>query len=183
MKSASLLLALVIIGLNVARETNAQVVDISACRDIEDRLSRFDCYENLNEAPVVRQSQTEEASTAVITSPDTVPIQTLESSSPAAVPEEEEVAGFGRQEPDRATVVSGGDDEKELRDIVTALEKTGPNIWTITLSSGQLWRQMEGKPYRLEVGDNVRIYQSFWGKSYRLTAPRLASFIQVQRIE
>jgi hypothetical protein len=159
MKFAPLLLVLSVFASMVAPHISAQVVDISTCREIQDRLARFDCYENLDEAQVVRQSQPDE------------------------VPAEQEVAGFGREETRTAAVVSGDNNEKQLRDTIAALEQMGPNIWTITLSSGQVWRQMEGKPYRLEVGDSVRIYQSFWGKSYRLTAPRLASFIQVQRIE
>jgi hypothetical protein len=183
MKFAPLLLVLSVFASMVAPHISAQVVDISTCREIQDRLARFDCYENLDEAQVVRQSQPDEVPAAVVTSPKPTPVETRGSRPPAAVPAEQEVAGFGREETRTAAVVSGDNNEKQLRDTIAALEQMGPNIWTITLSSGQVWRQMEGKPYRLEVGDSVRIYQSFWGKSYRLTAPRLASFIQVQRIE
>ena len=176
--------------------SNAQVVDISECRALTDRLARFDCYEKLAEEPdpvTAGQVINEPSIDAPVQIPaETAAVSTVENViRPPAIQQEEAVreeqpatvADFGRQAQESARLVTGEDEESELHDEITALEQSGPNRWLVTLSSGQVWRQMEGKPYRLRVGDEVRIYQTFWGNAYRLTAPRLASFIQVERVK
>jgi hypothetical protein len=70
-----------------------------------------------------------------------------------------------------------------LTDTIAALEQRMPNLWLITLTSGQRWVQMLNKPYAMKVGDEVRIYPTIWGGSYRLTASRLSGYIQVQRVD
>jgi hypothetical protein len=184
MKRLPLLLAALVCGSMIVPCGTAQVVDISGCRAISDRLDRFDCYENLGDGPLVQPSRGAEM--PVVTEPDTrdIPVESNAGEAETVyVSSPDPVDGFGRESTDSVAVVSGTGDSKELQDTIAALEQSGPNLWTVTLSSGQKWRQMVSKPYRLQVGDPVRIYQSFWGKSYRLSAPRLASFIQVQRVE
>lgn len=70
-----------------------------------------------------------------------------------------------------------------LTDTIASLKQNAAHMWVITLSSGQVWRQMYTQNYNLEAGDKVKIYPSGWGDAYRLTTERLGSFIQVQRIE
>jgi hypothetical protein len=70
----------------------------------------------------------------------------------------------------------------ERIDTVAAIEERQLNVALITLKSGQKWLQMISKRYPLEEGDEVRIYPSGFGDSYRLTATRMSGFIQVERI-
>ena len=89
------------------------------------------------------------------------------------------VESFGRE---RARVVENEDGREELRDVVTDIE-TYRNMLTITLASGQVWRQTHTRRFNLREGDEVRIYPSAWGESYRLETDRLNGFIQVGRVQ
>lgn len=92
------------------------------------------------------------------------------------------VESFGRPQTG-ARVVEGLDGAAELIDTVAELEQLGPNIWLIQLEGGQRWQQMLSKRYNLQEGDEVRIYPTRWGENFRLTAPRLSGYIQVERID
>jgi hypothetical protein len=101
--------------------------------------------------------------------------------SPAPAAAEATVGGFGRGTSD-ARVVEG-DAGSELIDTVASLQQTGPSRWLITLTSGQQWQQMISKRYSLEVGDEVRIYPTRWGSSFRLSSERAGGYIQVERVD
>lgn len=90
------------------------------------------------------------------------------------------VDSFGRQE---ARVVQDEDGNGELFDTVASLEQLGPNLWRIELTGGQRWQQMLSKRYALQVGDDVKIYKTGWGSSFRLSVERLGGYIQVERID
>lgn len=72
---------------------------------------------------------------------------------------------------------------KELTDTIAEVKKYGANTRTITLSSGQVWRQMYDQTYDLKPGDKITIKPTGWGTAYRLYCDRLGSFIQVRRID
>lgn len=95
-------------------------------------------------------------------------------SAPASVDD------FGREQ---ARIVQADDGKDELIDTVAALQQLGPNLWIITLESGQRWQQMLSKRYALQAGDEVRIYPTRWGSSFRLSVERLGGYIQVERID
>lgn len=90
------------------------------------------------------------------------------------------VDDFGRQQ---ARVVQDAGGNGELIDTVADLEQLGPNLWLITLEGGQRWQQMLSKRYGLQVGDQVRIYSTRWGSSFRMSVERLGGYIQVERID
>jgi hypothetical protein len=75
------------------------------------------------------------------------------------------------------------DGKSELIDTVAALEERGPGLWLITLEGGQQWQQMISKRYALQVGEEIRIYPTRWGGSYRLASERIGGFIQVERVD
>ncbi len=75
--------------------------------------------------------------------------------------------------------------EEELPGIVasiTELREHVPNAWRITLDNGEVWLQVEPKPYRLRTGMQVRVYPTNWGPSHRLTGLNLNGFIRVQQV-
>jgi len=180
----------------------AQVVDISDCRSIEDRLERFDCYEGLDAAEAAQSTVTRENATAarlpvsaaqnlpVIRRPvnnavvkNSTPSDSAEQIQPQAT-ENSEVADFGKKSTSgNARLGTGEDGSTEMFDTIVALEQRRQNLWLITLESGQQWLQQNSKRYTMAKGDEVRIYPSIWGKSYRLTVERLGSYIQVERVD
>lgn len=171
---------------------SAQVVNISGCRAIEDRLQRFDCYESLEAAdasdagvpqPQAPRTAAPVQSRVVDTAPAPAPA-TREQPATLAPQNDQAVSTFGtRSEPPSARVAEDEDGRAELLDTIAALEQRGPNLWLITLESGQKWAQMLSKRYPVNAGDDVRIYPTRFGGAYRLTAPRLSGFIQVQRMD
>ena len=52
----------------------------------------------------------------------------------------------------------------------------------ITLDNGQVWEQINSKRFALEKGDEVRIYPTRWGSSYRLASLSHKGYIQVKRL-
>ena len=104
------------------------------------------------------------------------------------------VEGYGRREPPASSaglerygrpeprVVTDEDGDEILYDRIEALQKI-PAGWLITLESGQVWRQMNSKRYRLREGQEVKIKPARWGNSYRLSVSQLGSFIQVERVK
>jgi hypothetical protein len=107
--------------------------------------------------------------------------------APAARPEvavNEEIDKFGTTAAaDNAELVEGKSGKTELIDTVASVEQRLPTLALITLKSGQKWMQTINKRYLLKAGDEVRIYPSSFGKAYRLTAPRISGFIQVERLQ
>lgn len=177
----------------------AQVVDISACRTITDSLERFACYEKLAgtttdvqpvAAPVsaANPPQLQPPIAKIVDTRENVPVSPAiappEDSAQPAIEQSQDVNLFGRISATvKARLVKGSEGKDELIDTVAALEQIGPQLLQVTLQNGQQWQQMQNKVYRLRVGDEVRIYPTRWGISYRLSGTRLASYIQVQRVD
>jgi len=71
---------------------------------------------------------------------------------------------------------------EELNSQVAALREIQPGRLEITLVNGQVWRQTNSDRYRLRTGHDVRIYPSRFGHYFRLSAPALRGFVQVERV-
>ena len=65
---------------------------------------------------------------------------------------------------------------------ITSLRLRAPNLYLITLDSGQVWSQQVAERYSLRVGQRVRVYESKWGSSKRLEADGVKGFIQVELV-
>ena len=66
---------------------------------------------------------------------------------------------------------------------VAALRAIQPGRVEVTLANGQVWRQTYSDSYNLLVGHEVKIYPSGFGQYFRLSAPELRGFIQVERVK
>lgn len=187
--------------------STVQAADISDCRAIQDRLARYACYDSWDTAAgtVSRSRSSAPAPAAQNNGSQSARVEAVEEEEssffglgrifnrdaadvqPEATTEAapvSELDGFGRtDESDNARVLEGADGKSELVDTIASLEQYGPVMLRITLESGQEWQQMYSKSYPLKVGDEVRIYPTRWGSSYRLSAARLAGYIQVKRVE
>jgi hypothetical protein len=149
------ILCLVALAPAVAQNT----VDISRCMDIGSTAERIRCYDALADE-VRARSRTPVAATP---NPD------------------EKLGSFGKES--RPRVVDTKDDRAELHDRIEALRTTPSGAWIVTLASGQVWQQSIPGSYNLSRGQEVRIYPSKWGSTYRLAAQDRSGFIQVQRVK
>lgn len=206
--TVSILLAATLVLLSTI--SSAQLVDISDCRAIEDRLERFDCFESLGtaEAPAAAtnnsattNSATTNSSTSTkppVFNPGGLPVvkrpantSVIQTEAKESAPQTADTATtdseadlFGKK-PDASSARIGTNEKgkTELYAKIASLEQRRKNLWLITLEGGQQWLQMESKRYPMQVGDEVKIYPTIWGNSYRMTASRLNGFIQVKRVD
>jgi hypothetical protein len=77
------------------------------------------------------------------------------------------------------------EDQKAAQDVVstvTAVREIQPGRLEITLANGEVWRQVTSDRYPLQVGHEVRVYPTRFGSFFRLTALKLRSFVQVERV-
>lgn len=72
--------------------------------------------------------------------------------------------------------------ENEILATIADLRERQPNAWLITLDNGQMWDQVRPQWYPLRPGQQVRLYPTNWGSSYRLTEASRGGYIQVQRV-
>ena len=136
-------------------------IEVSECVELTSDLERYACYERLTEAAL-----SERASGEADTSD--VPVPPLDSSKATTEHKTERPA----EEAESADIFS----------TIAALDEVRPNVYTVTLENGQIWRQAGSQRYPLRVGFEVRIYPSRWGGLYRLSAIDRNGFIQVERI-
>lgn len=94
-----------------------------------------------------------------------------------------DIDSFGLENDGGDARVVDEDGDKVLYDTIAELKLIQHQQWQITLAGGQVWNQMISKRYMLEVGEEIKIYPSMWGNSYRLTSDRLKGFIQVERVQ
>ena len=135
-----------------------------------------------SDAPAAPVSATAAAPAATSAATSTATTATTTAAAPAAEPGDdpsllERVRSFGRN----VSLSQDDSGSERLHDSITALEKRD-DLWIVTLSSGQVWRQEVPRTLNLRVGDAIEIYQAGFGNGYRLATPRLSGFIRVERI-
>jgi hypothetical protein len=191
----SLLLAQAAVGQNGA----SVVVDLAECVDIVVDHERFACYERRVAESTQREQAREEnvpgsnsaAIDAAPASQSPAPLPSAASLDPPATESLEERRSARDAErlqakEERAQRKAARDEPPEGEEpgfisSITQLRETVPNAWLVALDNGEVWEQIDPKPYRLKEGMQVRIYASNWGSSYRLTAPDLNGFIRVRQ--
>lgn len=90
------------------------------------------------------------------------------------------IRAFGQDDEEAASISTDASGKDRLHDTIMALEKRN-ELWTVTLSSGQVWRQVYPRTLNLRVGDEISVYQEGIGEGYRLSTERLSGFIRVER--
>ena len=169
-----------------------------ACGRFEDRGQRIACLEDALEAALATQAAAADSAPAAAASQAPVTSQAATSAAPAAqapaaqppaaatVSSEERslldrIRNFGRSDAG-ISISTNESGQEQLNDTIAALEKRN-NLWIITLSSGQVWRQTYARNLLLRKGDAISIYQEGIGNAYRLATPRLSGFIRVERVQ
>jgi hypothetical protein len=182
----------------------AQDSTFMACARHTDRGQRIACLEDALDAALAAQesspatSQARSAAPVVPAAPEVPPVRT-QNPAPAALtantvpetasvtppePEErgsllERIRSFGQSD-DSASISTDDSGKERLHDTISALEKRN-QMWIVTLSTGQVWRQAYPRALNLRVGDDISIYQEGVGNGYRMATPRLSGFIRVER--
>lgn len=156
-----------------------------ACAKYTDREMRVTCLEAaLNEALKQQNATTNSSRSKDDTAKKIVGFdRSTIPNAPAAgaATNHDRVDAFGTEK--QAQVVTTNTGNEELLDEISALNSIKPNMWNITLNSGQVWQQVHPKRFALKTGDTVRISASRWGNNFRLTTSRLSGFIQVSRVK
>jgi hypothetical protein len=186
-------------GVNAfSQNTGPMLVDIQPCVNISDHLARLTCYDQLGAAtanqlevnaqqPVLPQTgELVESDTAVEDAVESVDLTATDVSGSALNEGQntQAIADFGRQNNPTARLIQTEDGQQEMLDRIVAMSQREPNKWLITLESGQVWYQTNSARTRLRIGDDVRIYLSPLGSSYRMAkVDSQSGFIQVHRVE
>lgn len=166
-----------------------------ACARFTDRGQRIACLEDALETALAAQGAaaqapaspaptvvTTPAAPAIAAPPPATPVPSVTVDTPPASDNGpsllDRVRAFGRQ----ADVTTDAAGNERLHDSITALEKRN-ELWIVTLSSGQVWRQEVARPLNLRVGDDIEISQEGIGNGFRLSTSRLSGFIRVERVK
>ena len=180
---------------------HAQDAALLACADVADRDARLSCLEAALET-AVRNRDAATASPAPAqmagSAAQTTSVVTPTVATPAVVTSVESVAPTPAPTAETATEDTGRfnlfglldrqrDEQPEqpvetIEEQVTELEYYKPDVVTITLSNGQIWRQLYASRFNLRVGDDIHIYRSSGNQQYRLEAERFNGIIRVERL-
>jgi len=169
-------------------------VDVSQCRNISVDLVRVACYDKLADmalrqngaTPLVNQNQAPLTVTQGSYNDQMREKNRQMREELARLRKEDAGASSDAERADRIgksnmRVVTDEDGDDILYDRITTLQR-GPDGWIITLSSGQVWKQLYGRHYGLKEGQEVKISQGVFGSRYHLTVADLKSFIYVERV-
>lgn len=140
-----------------------------ACQAIEDRRTRYECYDRVEASTPETESEN---------GADTSQSERVD----APTSSQNEMDRFGVEPPARSRLEKLNDGNRELISTITALQERVPGRWLITLENGQVWYQTNSKRLRLEQDMEIRIYPSPMGGSFRLSASERNGFIQVDRV-
>jgi hypothetical protein len=171
-----------------ADESAPVIMDAGPCLALTRPIERLTCFEDQAQAAQRPGASLPQQNLPVVSIPRNTAIRQAE---PVAEPEAPAVAvrtgamadsdfedNFGIREEDN----DGQDKGTELVARVADIKELNPNRKLITLENGQAWEQMGTRRFILAEGDEIRIYPSRWGSSYRLASQAHKGFIQVQRL-
>jgi hypothetical protein len=173
------------------------IIDASPCLDIVSPIERLACFEERANAAQGRGTAVPQQNRPVVSTPPNSSQQPAQSppqvqprpmtGTPQGVVQEAEnvsiepgysvESNFGLPE---EKIIDGPANELIAR--VAEIKELGPNRFLVTLENGQAWEQINSKRFALAEGDEVRIYPTRWGSSYRLASLSHKGYIQVKRL-
>lgn len=146
-------------------------IQVGECVELRSAAERYACFERQ-----VDEALEEEAGTNDGGAPGG---QGTQGDTPAPA---SETPNSATAPPGASAVAEEDERPGQVVSTITALDERLPDQYVITLENGQAWRQMASKRYPLRVGQQVRVYPTHWGNSYRLVAGESKGFIQVERV-
>ena len=177
-----------------AENTAPVIIDASPCLDIVSPIERLACFEEQANAAQGRSTAVPQQNQPVVSNPRSTRQQPAQSSpqvepqpasgtqqqaETASIPPADSVeSNFGLPE----EKVNENSPANELIARVAEIKEFDRNRFLITMDNGQVWEQINSKRFALEEGDEVRIYPTRWGSSYRLSSLSHKGYIQVKRL-
>lgn len=172
----------------------AQDESFLRCAEFSERDARIACLEQALEAAVAARAAEAAPVTASIpatqapapvaaTSPPApAPTTASGEASPAAKPGllNDVFGWFGRDR--NAGDANAPKIAESMEAVVANIDFHKPDVRTITLDNGQVWRQLYAERYNLRVGDRILITRATGRLQYRLEAERFNGFIRVERL-
>jgi len=182
-----------------ADNTAPVIIDASPCLEITRSIERLTCFEDQANAAQRGGTSIPQQNPPVVSVPRNTRPQPAQSDQQATQQVQPQPATEAPQPAESASVNTTDSFEdnfglpeenindryekaNELIATVAELKELNRNRFIITLENGQTWEQMETKRFALAEGDEVRIYPTRWGNSYRLSSQSHRGYIQVQRL-
>ena len=189
---------LITVATFAADDTPELIMDGGPCIDLVRPIERLTCFEEQARAaqqrPAVSMPQQDLPVVSIPRNARQQPAQSPTQVQPQPAPEvprpaesasvnttDSSEANFGLPEEQR-NVRQEKAQASELIARVAEIKEFDRNRFLITLDNGQVWEQINSKRFALAEGDEVRIYSTRWGSSYRLASLSHKGFIQVQRL-
>jgi hypothetical protein len=187
-------------GVGLSQQTPSLMVDVGPCVGLQSPGERLDCYERqvqrarAQPAPAAAPAPPAASPPAAAAPPSTAaPPAAAARVPPAAAPQAAPPVARnddGNRQTRRdarveeARIAAGAESEGDkLEGTITALRERVPNAWLITLDNGQVWRQDYPEPFRLAVGQRVRVErEDRFGGGYRLYVVGRSGNIQVEPV-
>jgi len=179
-------------GVQAAQQADAFLIDAGPCLAFTTAVERLVCFEEQ-----VKTAEALETARASVTGRSAQPAISVRPAAPAAANtqsrNQEQVQpaapvainstaeNFGRATD--AEIRQNKDGGEEMFATIAEVKEIAPNKRLITLTNGQVWRQINSERYGLENEQTVRIYPTKWGNSYRMAVEKLGGFIQVERVK
>jgi hypothetical protein len=192
MRTLSAVLTFALLSFGLTTTAYSQDEAILRCADFTDRAARTLCLEAVLAEAVAKKQGTQQAPQPAVTTGNSPPPAPAKASSPVASASTP-VAPVAKEEPKTKNFELFGLLKRKpaseppaavetMQAKITELKFYKPDTLTITLDNNQVWRQLYAKPLTLRVDDAIKIYQTSWGKQFRLEAERLKGFIEVERV-
>jgi hypothetical protein len=198
---AAVALAVFVSGAQPVFAQDNVTIDARQCQRLESPADRLECYERQVNAASAQEPAAAPASPAPQAAAPTAPDARSAAPPPAAAaaaataapaasagatPSNPSPAATSGQAKQSSAAKSSGDSKptnpQDIVGKVTALSKTVPNAWLITLDNGQVWRQTYPEVYPLKPGQRVTLRPSGWGVTFRLTGDGMHGYIQVEKV-
>lgn len=173
---------LLLLGLATAAEASL-TDDLGRCRLIADPAARLACYDGIG-APAAALPPADGSPPTGPSAPAEVAAAAPLAATAGAArqPSPEALFGVDPERSEDALMEAAGIarlDEIDVR--VTAVRMDAEGKRVIEFDNGQVWRQLDSPPARLEPGDGVRIRRAAFG-SYLLLRPDGGRGVRVRRI-
>ena len=177
-----------------ADNTAPVIIDAGPCLDIVSPIERLACFEEQANAAQGRGTAVPQQNLPVVSNPRSTSQQPAQSPPqveprPASgTPQQAETASIPPADSFESNF--GLPEEKvdenaranELIARVAEIKEFDRNRFLIIMDNGQVWEQINSKRFALAEGDEVRIYPTRWGSSYRLASLSHKGYIQVKRL-
>ncbi|QDF68342.1 hypothetical protein FJQ87_18135 [Shewanella sp. SNU WT4] len=146
---------------------------LSQCSSISDKLERLICFDELaaNVDPALALAPAAKASAA-----DTATQATSQVTSQAATANADTSADFGK------TKKSASDELQKVYLTVAKVDSDARGDLVVTFTNGQAWRQVDGRRYKVSVGQEVYIERGALG-SFLLGQDDRNGAVRVKRVD